>query len=97
LVAGLAVAVGLLCGVYGVGALIATGIALVVLARTARGVPFWVGAALLIVAALSVARSGVYQLFGVANSAMTQLLCLVAIVVAAIGDPVSRTRHGRVP
>jgi len=97
LVAGLAVVVGLLGGVYGVGALIATGTALAVLARTARGVPFWVGAALLILAALSVARSGVYQLFGVANSAMTQLLCLVAIVVAAIGDPVSRTRHGRVP
>ena len=57
----------------------------------------WIGAGLIVIAALSVARTGSYQVFTVANGAMTQLLCLAAVVVAAVGGSTPSRRQGRVP
>lgn len=93
--AGLGVAVALLGGSYGLGVLAAVLVALALLGY--RGVPVWVGAACLGIAGLSVARTGRLQVFSVANGAMAQLLCLAALVVAAIGGSVRWRRQGRVP
>jgi arabinofuranan 3-O-arabinosyltransferase len=95
--AGLAVAAGLLGGSYGLGVLAAALVALALLGRSARGVPLWVGAACLGVAGLSVARTGKYQVFNVANGSMAQLLCLAALVVSAVGGWADWRRQGRVP
>ena len=94
---GLAVAVGLLGGGYGLGVLAAALVALALLGRTARGAPAWIGAGMLVVAALAVARTGTYQVFTVANGAMTQLLCLASLTFSAVGGSTGRRRQGRVP
>ena len=93
----LAVAVSLLGGLYGLAVLAATLGALALLGRTVRGAPIWVGAGLIVLAALSVARTNSYHVFDVANSAMTQLLCLAAVVTSAVGSSTPARRHGRVP
>jgi arabinofuranan 3-O-arabinosyltransferase len=97
LLGGLAVAVTLLGGLYGLAVLAATLGALALLGRTVRGAPIWVSAGLIVLAALSVARTSSYHVFDVANSAMTQLLCLAAVVISAVGTSTPVRRHGRVP
>ncbi|HEY3717742.1 MAG TPA: alpha-(1-_3)-arabinofuranosyltransferase family protein [Jatrophihabitantaceae bacterium] len=94
---GLAVAVGVLGGFYGLAVLAVALGALALLGRTTRGAPVLISAGLLVLAALSVARTGSYQIFNVANGAMTQLLCLAAVVAAAVGGSTPDRRQGRVP
>jgi hypothetical protein len=83
--------------VYGIGVLVVAVLVLAVLGWRARGLPIWLGGALLVVAAVLEARANIFQLFAQANSAGSQLLCVAAIVSCAIGGGVRTPRQGRDP
>lgn len=95
--AGLALAAGLLAGGYGVLAVALAALLVGVLGWRHRGVPVWAGGVLLLVAAVLMARANVFNLFAQANSAGSQLLCVSAVVLAAVGGAARRPRQGRDP
>jgi arabinofuranan 3-O-arabinosyltransferase len=97
LIAGAAVALGLLAGGYGLLALGLAGLALGLLGWGRRGFPIWVGAVFLLAAGVLDARTTAFTVFTQANSAGSQLLCVAALVVAAIGGASRPPRQGRDP
>jgi arabinofuranan 3-O-arabinosyltransferase len=96
-IAGGAVALGLLAGGYGLLALGLAGLALGLLGWAQRGFPIWVGAVFLLAAGVLDARTTAFTVFTQANSAGSQLLCVAALVVAAIGGASRPPRQGRDP
>jgi arabinofuranan 3-O-arabinosyltransferase len=97
LIAGAAAALGLLAGGYALVALGLAGLALGVLGWGRRGFPIWVAAVFLLAAGVLDARTTAYTVFTQANSAGSQLLCVAAVVVAAIGGASRPPRQGRDP
>lgn len=93
----LALAAGLLAGRYGVLTVGVAWLVLGVLGWRRRGVPVWVGGALLVVAGLLMARADVFHVFAQANSPGSQVLCVAAVVAAAFGGAARRPRQGRDP
>jgi arabinofuranan 3-O-arabinosyltransferase len=93
----LAVAVALLTGAYGIGVLAVAALVLAALGWWERGLPVWIGAALLVIAAVLEARADIFHVFVQANSPGSQLLCVAAVVSCAIGAGVRAPRHGRDP
>jgi hypothetical protein len=85
----------LLSGLWGLGVLLVLAVFCEVVASTGRAVSPWLPLPLLLIPAIAQAQANPFRLFAVANSTSSQLLCLAAIVLGAVG-PGWRTgrRHG---
>jgi arabinofuranan 3-O-arabinosyltransferase len=82
----LALAATLLAGLWGTAVVaIAFGFAQLI-ERMGLTVPAWVPAVLILIPGLMQAQANAFRLFAVANSATSQLLCVAALVIGAVGS-----------
>lgn len=83
----LSVAIGavLLTGLWGLAVLAVLAVFCELVVSTGRSVPPWLPLPLLLIPAFAQSQANAFRLFAVANSTSSQLLCVAAIVLGAIG------------
>jgi arabinofuranan 3-O-arabinosyltransferase len=82
----LAVAATLLAGLWGTAVVVVVFGFAQLIERMGLTLPAWVPAVLILIPGLMQAQANAFQLFTVANSATSQLLCVAALVIGAVGS-----------
>jgi arabinofuranan 3-O-arabinosyltransferase len=81
----IAVAAVLLTGLWGLGVVLGVVLLCELVVSTGRSVPPWLVLPVAVLPALMQSQSNVFTLFSVANSSLSQLLCVAAVVLGALG------------